>query len=135
MGAPRWPVLGMITAGALAIGSCTGAVMGHFTVTGGFSPRAGWEVPSFGTDEAVAALPPATASVRTVPKPSYAGYYPARAADVPDPALADAAARDFDALYDLPAEDDPVPEAAVHREPDPPAGDTVAYWEPIDTAD
>lgn len=129
----RLPLAGLITAGALVAGSCTGAVVGHYTVTGGFSPGAGWQVPSFGTDQALADLPPAVATAREVPKPQYAGYYPAQASDVADPGFADAAAHDFDALYD-----EPVIEPAVQREPEafaePQTTDLDAYWEPADPA-
>ncbi len=145
MGASRWPVVGMIAAGVLATGGCAGAVVGHFTVTGGLTPGAGWQMPSFGTDEAIAALPPAAATVRAIPEPSFVGYYPAQATDVPDPAMAEAAARDFDALYDEPAFEaatfaEPVLEeatfeAAVRREPEPTGAAETAYREPVDAAD
>ena len=119
MGASRWPLLGMIVAGSLAAGSCAGALAGHFTVTGGLSPGAGWDVPSFGAERELAALPTAAAAAERVePKPQFAGYYPADDPVVSTRAAVDAAARDFDALYDTPAD----------AEPEPPA-DTEAYFE------
>lgn len=120
MGVSRWPLLGMVVAGSLAAGSCAGALAGHFTVTGGLSPGAGWDVPSFGTDREVAALPPAVATARVEPTPQFAGYYPADDPVVSTPAVAETAAREFDALYDAPADAEP--------EPAPPA-DTETYSE------
>jgi hypothetical protein len=99
----RWPLFGLIAAGALAAGSCVGALVGHFTVTGGLYPGGGWDVPSFGTEVANAELPPAAAKSRTVETPHYVGYYPDQASDVAVPARAEAVARDYDALFDEPA--------------------------------
>lgn len=147
----RWPFLVMIAAGSIAIGGCGGVVMGNYTVTGGLSPGAGWQMPSFGTDEAMSAISSAASTVRAEPDPAYAGYYPAQASDMTDPAYADIAARDFDALYDQPADDGPVYEGgiddgaafepAIHRGAgaSSEAGVTTptrrgpdGYWAPID---
>lgn len=147
----HWHLIGVIVAGSLTIGSCAGALAGHYTVTGGLSPGSGWQMPSFGTDEAIAALPPATSTVRQKPEPAFVGYYPAEASDVPDPAYADAAARDFDALYqpsyDGPTYDDPYDgppfEPAIHRGSDasseasaagPTRRNADGYWVPADPA-
>jgi hypothetical protein len=103
MRAIRWPLVGMIVAGSLAFGSCAGALAGHFTVTGGLYPDGGWQMPSYGVEQEIAALPPAAATVRAPNTPQFVGYYPAQASDVPQPIAAEAAARDYDALYDQPA--------------------------------
>ncbi len=116
-GLSRWPLAGLIAAGSLAVGGCAGALAGHFAVTGGLSPGAGWEVPRLGTDRAVAALPPATAGVRTAQAPQFAGYYPADDPAISTPAVADDAARDFDALYDAPDEPQAEPEPPAPPEP------------------
>lgn len=102
----RWPLFGMIAAGTLAAGSCAGAMVGHFTVTGGLHPGGGWDVPSFGAEEANAELPSAVARPRATETPRHVGYYPDQAVDVAVPVVADAAARDYDALFDEPAHAD-----------------------------
>lgn len=113
----RWPLFGMIAAASLAAGGCAGALVGHFAVTGGLHPDGGWQVPSFGAEAHAAELPPPVAVARAVEMPSYVGYYPAQASDVPQPQFAETAARDFDALFD-----EPVHAEARHPEP------TVAEW-------
>jgi len=117
------PLIGMILAGSLAGGGCTGALIGHFTVTGGLSPGAGWGVPDHGVDADAAAAPPPVAARHAVETPRFAGYYPAQAPVVTTPAEAAAAERAFDALYDDPPAEAFEPAAA----PEAPLADDAVY--------
>jgi hypothetical protein len=129
----------MIAAGSLTAGSCTGALVGNFTVTGGLYPRVGWAVPNFGAEAATSQLPPAGATPRVEREPQFAGYYPAQ---VPVTSSADdmaQAERDFDRLYDDPpryAEARYSQPAAIEDDwPDapPPSADVYAYSEVVAT--
>lgn len=128
-----WPVAGMILAGTLAAGGCAGALLGHFTVTGGLSPEAGWNMPDYGVERELARMPLPTALVRGADTPRFVGY-PIEVPALTDPAEADAAARAYDALYDEPldagtiypeagAVDDPELEYPAYQDPGPAAGD------------
>lgn len=124
----RWPLFGMIAAGSLAAGSVFGALAGNFAATGGLHPGGGWQVPSFGAEVQAAELPPPAAKPQVAQAPSFVGYYPAQASDVADPALADRAAHEFDALFDQP---EPVYAEAHYQVPDDTSApvDDGAYWE------
>ncbi|ODP37720.1 hypothetical protein [Sphingomonas turrisvirgatae] len=99
----RWHLLGIVVAGSLAVGSCAGALAGNFTVTGGLYPKAGWGVPSFGSEAEIAHLPAAAAVERIEPKPAFAGYYyPPEVPVASSPQDAALAASQIDAIYDEP---------------------------------
>ena len=117
------PLIGMILAGSLAGGGCTGALIGQFTVTGGLSPIAGWDMPDLGVDAEAAAAPPPVAMGRPADRPRFVGYYPAQAPVVTTPAEAAAAERAFDALYDDPPAEAFEPAAA----PEAPLADDAVY--------
>lgn len=101
--ARRLSLLAIVTAGALAVGSCAGALAGNFTVTGGMYPRSGFAVPNFGSEAETARLPAATSIPRAEPAAQSVGYYPVDTPVMSSPETAHAAEREFDRLYDNPA--------------------------------
>lgn len=129
----RWPLFGLIAAGSLAAGSCAGALVGQYTITGGLYPNVGWDVPSFGSEAHAAELPAAAAVARVEQAPQYAGYYPAQAPMASSPDAGAAAARDYDALFDeaprytVARHDRVEPDADDWPPPSAPSADVEAY--------
>jgi hypothetical protein len=98
-----WHIIGSVTVGALALGSCAGAAVGRYTVTGRMSSTLIWEMPRQGAEQAVADIAIAPAPRQAQKPQPVVGYYPAYGTADANPIDADyrdTSVDDIDQLWD-----------------------------------
>lgn len=98
-----WHIIGSVTVGALALGSCAGTAIGRYTVTGRMSSTLVWEMPSQGAEQRMADIAAMPVPRETPRARAFVGYYPDRAADRANPVDADyrdTSVDDVDQLWD-----------------------------------
>jgi hypothetical protein len=111
-------LIGVSALTAATLGSCTGAVLGHYTVRGGLH-LAGWEVPDRGVDADVAGTEPPKALVRVAERfefPTEALPFRPASAETVDPEFAEAGDVAERALFDPADADYGVIETAAWHE-------------------